>query len=268
MRYVHITVSLTFRFVYCTGMVKCSKCGMTGHNKRTCMPRSMGRKKAASLIAKEIAKKTPATKGKTKTKNSTLTVEDRIVKFPVVGSDADLSKVKCIERSFTQWRFTDGNVMWTRTNPNHTHQGDFNLSVMNGFGEPKLPDFICKLFKMTPRVSKLFDEAPIYQNWHEGDTGYIPAPQPKDAIIVVGQDKSGRPFVSFKLFGGGYCMMQQRYVHWANDWVWHVHNSQLKATEELLGKCLSPDGGATIPKALVEHDEFPDVVGPIIADTV
>lgn len=239
----------------------CSKCGMTGHNRRTCMPRAIGKKKTAVSIP--IAK-TPNAKGKVK-KGAPLTVQDRIVQTLVVGSDAIPSKVVCIERGFTQWRFTDGKVEWTRTNPNHTHQGDFKLGVMNGFGEPKFPDFIRKLFKMTPRVSKLFDEAPIYQNWHEGDTGYIPNPK-SDAIVVIGQDKSGRPFLAFKLFGGGYCMMQQRYVHLPNFWVWHVHNSKIKAAEELLGKCLSPDGGATIVKALVEHDDFPDVVGPIIAD--
>lgn len=50
------------------------------------------------------------------------------------------------------------------------------LAHDDGFGEPKFPDFIRKLFKMNPRLSKLFDEAPIYQNWEEGPTGYMPNP--------------------------------------------------------------------------------------------
>ena len=35
--------------------MKCSKCGMTGHNKRTCMPRAISRKKKAAVCT-SIAK--------------------------------------------------------------------------------------------------------------------------------------------------------------------------------------------------------------------
>ena len=97
--------------------MKCSKCGMTGHNKRTCMPRAISRKKKAAVFT-SIAK-TPNAKGKVK-KNANLTVEDRIVKIHVVGSDATPSKVECTVRGLTEWVFTDGKVVWTRTNPKHT----------------------------------------------------------------------------------------------------------------------------------------------------
>lgn len=98
-------------------------------------------------------------------------------------------KVLQIGKTYTNWTFTDGKTVFTRTNPWHTHQGRYQLGTFKGFGNPEFPDFITNAFG-----AENVERAHLIENADEGEMGYIHLPPSmQEKPLIKGMDKSGRP---------------------------------------------------------------------------